>query len=113
MKAKIEELKGKYYGTKISVTLDDGTESEIEVWIHGKSCNPSIRELSKYGFTQEQWDTDPVIRKVDSGDEYLTTKNIGEDLTVRDEVNICDSHYESAETYEICLKIADALNAPN
>lgn len=87
MNAKIEELEGKYYGTKISLMLDDGTESEIEVWIHDKSCQASHRELERGG--------------------YKTNAEAVADGW------ICDSHYESKIGYEICERIINALNAPN
>lgn len=44
MKAKLIPLEGKYYGTRIAVTTEDGCESTIYVW-HMGNHKPSAREL--------------------------------------------------------------------
>ena len=87
MKAKIKPLAGKYYGSQIAITLDDGSESEIEVWIHDKSYTPSKRELERGG--------------------YKTVEEARADGWT------CDSHFESDVCHEICVKIVNALNPPN
>lgn len=49
MKAKIEPLKGKYYGTTISLENGEG----ITVWVMG-DYKPSIRQLEELSMTYEE-----------------------------------------------------------
>lgn len=84
MKAKLEPLDGKYYGSSISVRLDDGSFGEINVWIHDRRWIPSRRELERWRFKTPE----------EAKDNDVT----------------CDSHFESDVGYEICLKIVEALN---
>jgi hypothetical protein len=84
VKAKVEEPEIKYYGTEISLTLDNGKEASIVVWVHDGSCQASKRVLEGLG--------------CETNDEAF-----GED-------GICDNHYESQICYDICERIAKALN---
>jgi hypothetical protein len=84
MTATIGDLNGKYYGTPILITLDDGTKAEIEVWIHNGKCEASKRYLEDCG--------------------CKTTEE-----ACREEF-ICDRHYESAICYKICTLIVNAIN---
>lgn len=96
MKAKILELSGKYYGTEIEVIFNSGEETTFEVW-HSTGV-PSERSLSELGCTIDDWKSN---KSIDDG--------WGGKCSVRE--MICDSHYESQETYELCKFIVDCINA--
>lgn len=87
MKAELKPLLGKYYGSQIAITLDDGSKSEIEVWIHDKSYTPSKRELEGGGHK--------TVEEA-RADDYF-----------------CDQHFESDVCHEICVRIVNALNTSN
>ena len=84
MKATIEPLQGKYYGTKINFEyigkrIEKGV---IEVW-HMGDYKPSKRQL-----------------------QYWGVKSIKE---AHDNDYPCDSHFETEITYKICVEIKNAL----
>lgn len=87
MKAKLKDLKGKYYGTEIEIIFDNGYKEVLKLWDIGYH-EPSIRELERNGLTQEEWDAD-------SGLHY--------DITT-------DSHFESRETYKNALQLINKIN---
>lgn len=61
MKAVLEPLAGKYEGTQITVTYNDGFSDEfftVKCEGHGK---PSSRQLSFWKITQEQWDNNEIV----------------------------------------------------
>ncbi|MBQ19132.1 MAG: hypothetical protein CMD31_00090 [Flavobacteriales bacterium] len=60
MKAELKPLKGKYYGTKIKVIDDNGTEAYIEIWDSG-DYTPSKRELEADGYTERQWEENALV----------------------------------------------------
>jgi hypothetical protein len=47
LEAKILPLDGKYYGTCVELTTDDGTSSWIQIW-HTDSSKPSEREIADW-----------------------------------------------------------------
>lgn len=82
MDAKILPLDGKYYGTKIEYRNPQGKVHTIELW----DCNdyqPSQRELTQYDVSLSQW---------------------------RDDGMCCDTHFESAFTYDLAMYLADCLH---
>ena len=48
--AKLLPLEGKYYGTRVEITTDEGCTSWVMIW-HNDSSGPSSREL-------EGWDVE-------------------------------------------------------
>lgn len=99
MKAILEPLKGKYYGTKITVLDDNGTKAHIEIWDDG-DYTPSKRELETNGYTEKQWEENEMV---ETGWEDVR-------LPIRDLDIVSDSHFESKQSYELALKIMDKLN---
>lgn len=105
MKAKLLPLEGKYYGSTIEIDMERNYPDNIlhiEVWYNG-NYEPSERELAKYDVSQEEWDLDKLREPRDYG-LYGIIKSAKELL------DICDSHFESKETYELCNKIIHFLN---
>ena len=99
--ARLEPLKGKYYGTRVGYDIGDGRDRSIEIW-----CNtgrPSDREILSWGMTLEEYinDTEP---KFDDGwgGKYTAKEYAGEML--------CDSHHETQYSLLIATAIASALN---
>jgi len=82
MKAKLEALNGKYYGTIINIETDNGA-TKINIWFMG-DYEPSDRQLKEWQFTRKQWDNN---------------KEMG-----------CDSHYESKDGYILAEIICNAIN---
>lgn len=99
MKAELKPLKGKYYGTKIKVIDDNGTEADIEIWDSG-DYTPSKRELEANGYTEEQWQENALV-----GSGWDDTK-----IPIREMDIVCDNHFESKQSYELALKIVEKLN---
>lgn len=50
MRAHLEPLKGKYYGTEIAITHEDGEIECFNVWIHGNNHDASERELANMDY---------------------------------------------------------------
>jgi hypothetical protein len=84
MKAWLKPLDGKYYGSRIGLFCDDGTEAEINVWIHDSRYRPSRRELKHSG----------CVSVEEARDNDVTS----------------DCHFESDTCHSVCLKIVNALN---
>jgi hypothetical protein len=89
---KILPLKGKYYGTEIHVEHGPLAGMEFKLW--KSTGNPSDRQLAQWGVTRVQWDNNDSIEC-----------GFGEMVKVRDAGLICDSHYESQETFELAQLI--------
>ena len=80
MKAWIEELNGKYYGT--IVAFEHGkSKGGIEVWFNS-DYRPSARQLVNWGMTEKE-----------AQEEQMT----------------CDGHFESSDGYLIAEAVRDAL----
>ena len=99
MKAILKPLKGKYYGTEIEIHFEDGEEKEVLKFWNSGDFEPSVRELERNGYTQEQWDKN---EEVDNGWDGKTE--------IRKMDLICDSHFESRLTYERALKLVRLIN---
>lgn len=99
MKATIKPLKGKHYGTEIEIE-DGDIKTSIKVWCNA-DCEPSQRELDSWEITREQWDKNEVINNCDSYGEF------------RAHEMVCDGHFESQWQYDLCKKIAEAINSIN
>lgn len=84
MLARLLPLKGKYYGTEVEITNDNGNIYTIKLWNNGV-YEPSDRELDGI-CTIEEWRKDRDLREV------------------------CDSHFESRETHEMALTIVALIN---
>ena len=81
MKAKLQPLQGKYYGTFIEIDFKDGGDVElIKLW-DNTIPEPSVREIEESGETAE---------------EYLKS--------------MYNDHYESKLTYERACKLVDLIN---
>ena len=102
MKAKLEPLNGKYYGTKITVTSDSGTDYQITIWDNGDYV-PSQRELDGMCTVQEWIDN----AWLPSEPNYEG----GHGMYAKEACEVCDSHFESRETHELALQIIERLNA--
>jgi len=101
LEAKIDPLPlGKYYGSQVSF-LDKGYEvTSVRVWYMGNR-QPSTRQIEQWGHTQEQWDKNSDV-----------PTGFGDTLPAQEVMReaMCDSHYETADGYAICEKIAKAIN---
>jgi len=102
MKATLMPLNGKYYGTKIAITDDAGNEYEVELWNMGK-WEPSDRELDG-ACSIDEWRENKILPIVD----HPWYPN---GIPAKEAVEICDSHFESRETYTLALEIVRRLNA--
>ena len=97
IRAKLKPLKGKYYGTKI--TLDfGGYEEEIELWDSAYFI-PSERELNRDGFSKKEYEENIFVE-----DGWGGKQSIQELLAP------CDSHFESQTTYERAIEIIKRIN---
>lgn len=102
MKAVIDSLYGKYYGTTVRILDGKLKGDRISIWF--ASGNPSSRQIESWGHTQEEWDSDA---EVDDGFGGKTRLRSGGDM-------ICDNHYECDETLRIAEAIVTMLAAmPN
>jgi len=97
--AKLLPLDGKYYGTKIEINFANGDKTEFDIWYSG-SYIPSERYLEKYGYTKQQYENNELV---DNG--------WGNKSPIREMDLVCDSHFESEETYLLAKFIVDAINA--
>lgn len=99
MKAELMPLDGKYYGTEIKLTFDDGHEETIKLWDSG-SFVPSDRELNEWGYTREQWDNNEEVNDGWGGTMRIRSADI-----------TCDGHFESRETLARAQEIVRLLSA--
>lgn len=102
MKARLLDLKGKYYGTKIELydEVTDETIDTICLWIsssYENGSDPSDRELVEYSITRQQFDDNVLY----------------DGSPVQGELFCCDQHYETQGTYTTALNIIKAINAAN
>ena len=103
MKAQIQPLQGRYYGTVIEVIDGACAGQEITLWF--ASGTPSRRELAAHGYTPEQWEQNALVNFGDCGM-----------VPIRQAEVTCDTHYECAETLraaEVIVAALDALTPPN
>ena len=96
MRAHIEPLVGKYYGTSVVIDEPGFGGGHINLWF--ATGIPSDRELQGAGLTREQWDSNAVV---DDG--------WGGQCGCRDADFFCDSHYECQKTFEVAKAILAAL----
>ena len=97
MKAHIEDLSGKYYGTTVDVEIDSGNTTSIEVWAN--SNEPSKRQLEEDGYTQEDWDNNALVETGYGGKGKIRESDL-----------FCDNHFETKESYLLASIICDAIN---
>jgi len=97
--AKILPLDSKYYGTKIEIIFPNGDKTEFDIWYSG-SYTPSERYLEKCGYTKQQYENNELV---DDG--------WGNKSPIREMDLVCDSPFESEETYSLAKFIVDAINA--
>lgn len=88
LKAEIQELYGKYYGTVIVFTSDDADLFWQDMTIKQQNYyDPSDRQLIEWNITREYWDS------------------------LHDRLEVADSmHYETKDDYEIAVYICEAIN---
>jgi len=67
MKATIEPLEGKYDGTHLVITFNDGFSDEFMTFKCEGHGEPSSRQLKKWGITKKQWDNNEVVEFVFAG----------------------------------------------
>jgi hypothetical protein len=106
MKARILPLEGKYYGTEIEIDIEKSFPENIVVfklWNCG-NYEPSDRELQEHNITRREWDADKLMLPREDGWGGKTDKP-------RDVYEICDSHFESQDTYELAQIICNAINS--
>lgn len=101
IKAALLPLNGKYYGTEIQLSHPDGYEYTIKLWNNG-SYEPSDRELDSI-CTIEEWRNNTILQHEDK--VYYPFG-----ILAKEAVEICDSHFESRETYEIALELINKIN---
>lgn len=99
MKAELQPLDGKYYGTIISITEGPLEDNEIKIWMRSDDwsrpnggAQPSDRELAYQQITR---------------DEHERLYHSDPDSTPAD---ISGGHYESIATLRIATAIVRALN---
>ena len=100
MKAILLPLEGKYYGTKVEIS-EDNISYGINLWNNG-NFEPSDRELDGI-CTIEQWRNNEILPSDDSW--------YPNGMPARLALEICDSHFESRETYSIACRLVDLINA--
>lgn len=93
MKAKLLPLKGKYYGSIISIQDDTlrkiGDGCDIKIWCSADYV-PSDRQRREYYNPDDPNDVK---------ENYVPDGEIA-----------CDGHFESEWTYQLCQKIVNAIN---
>lgn len=97
IKARLLDLEGKYYGTKIEISIL-GYKYVITLWNNTNDHNPSDRELAKNGYTRKQWEMNSLVKD-----------GWGGKIPIREVDIVCDSHYECRRTYELAKYIVGAL----
>lgn len=97
MKATLQDLRGKYYGTIVEIEFD-GYKTEVKLWDSG-DFTPSERYLNEFGFTREQWDKNEVIDS-EWGSEPIRSLDL-----------VVDSHFESDITYKRAIALINKINS--
>lgn len=89
--AELKPLSGKYYGSEIALTNENGGEALIQVWINGVGDNiPSERELGDHYHQNDQG-------------QWIDEHGYG--------YEICNDHYESQIALQVSQAIVDAINS--
>ncbi len=102
MKARLLPLKGKYYGTEIEIIDDEGFEYVIRLW-NSVNYEPSDRELDGI-CTIQQWRNNEFLPEVIDG--WTGEKGVH----AKEAVEICDSHFESRNTYKLAKRLTELIN---
>lgn len=96
--AKLKPLLGKYYGTEIEVVSSDNVKATIKIWDSG-DYTPSNRYLESYGYTEEQWKNNVLVYDGWNGKAPIRSLDL-----------VCDSHFESKQSYDLAVEIVNRLN---
>lgn len=97
-KARLLPLKGKYYGTEVEVKFLNGKKTGFSIWVNN-SYVPSEREVVRCGYTMDQYKKNEMV---DNGWKGK--------CTVKEAMDICDDHFESAESFELANFIVESIN---
>lgn len=98
LRAEILPIDRMYYGTRIELTAEDGSQAEFHVWINAISGDyaPSSREYDFIGR---------------DGKFYVRYDHeFGTDEDLADEYEIRNNHYETAAALKVCEAIVAAIN---
>jgi hypothetical protein len=111
MKAILKPLKRRYYGTIVEIVDGPYAGHEITVWISVGDCDlqPSKRELDFAGITQDQWNTNPQVGTWPMETPDYCDGKPGQALMARDQLGICDTHFEGRIAYEAALGLIEVL----
>jgi hypothetical protein len=101
--AEILPLQGKYYGTHVRINFKGGEYADIELWFSDDYV-PSVRELVIYGYTEEQYKNNELV------DDESAWGGPARKITVKQAMDICDSHFESESCLALCEFIVNAIN---
>ena len=93
--AHILPLRDKHYGTDISLVLDNGERTQINIWI--PFGVPSDDEFRKWGTDRAGWEANIEVEDCWDGTAPIQS------------VFPCDSHYQSQYELEVCQQIVRAL----
>ncbi len=111
MKAKLLDLKGKYYGTIIEIVDDNNNKYEINLW-NNSEAKPSVRELKKAELdcTPEQWAANEIVdyKDYEGSGQFTLVK-----MRAKEALEINDGHYESQATYVAAQQIIYRINSFN
>jgi hypothetical protein len=93
VKAKLLDLEGKYYGTRVEVFDKTGDSAGwVVIWLNPTDESeyaPSRREIEQY--MGDEWGH-PTFEEAKA------------------EYEICDSHYETQLAYDVATKLVEAIN---
>ena len=96
MRAIIHRSTGKHYGTRIEIQ-DGATSFSFDVWVpQGRPCDDELKEM--FDIRGEDWEAN-----VEVPDGWGGFVPVQTDWP-------CDSHYESQGEFDLCRKIANAIN---
>ncbi len=101
MKATLRPRSGKYYGTEIIIDFEDHDQSKGTIVLWGNNdTEPSVRELSYWGYSQNQWDNNENV-----------PNGFGVSTPIRNVGITRDCHFESETTYKRAIKLIKAINS--
>ena len=106
MKAELAPLGGKYYGTIVNITTDKGADHQITLW-NTDDWEPSDRELEGI-CTIEQWRNNALL-PTEPSRRYRRRYPSGL-IPAKEAFELCDSHFESRDTYDLAVKIVELIN---